>query len=43
MVASATIGHRYVLTISNLEQLEIAEGNTTLDYSGIVTVTTAAD
>ena len=42
-VASATIGHKYVLTISNLEQLEIAEGNTTLDYSGIVTVAVDAN
>ena len=42
-VASVTIGHRYVLTISNLEQLEIAEGNTTLDYSGIVTVAVDAN
>ena len=42
-VASVTIGHRYVLTISNLEQLEIAEGNTTLDYSGIVTVAVGAN
>ena len=42
-VASATIGHKYVLTISNLEQLEIAEGNTTLDYSGIVTVSVDAN
>ena len=42
-VASATIGHKYVLTISNLEQLEIAEGNTTLDYSGIVTVAVGAN
>ena len=42
-VTSTTIGHRYVLTISNLEQLEIAEGNTTLDYSGIVTVAVDAN
>ena len=42
-VASATIGHKYVLTISNLEQLEIAEGNTTLDYSGIVIVAVGAN
>ena len=42
-VTSSTIGHRYVLTISNLEQLEIAEGNTTLDYSGIVTVSVDAN
>ena len=42
-VTSTTIGHRYVLTISNLEQLEIAEGNTTLDYSGIVTVSVDAN
>ena len=42
-VTSTTIGHRYVLTISNLEQLEIAEGNTTLDYSGIVTVSVGAN
>ena len=42
-VASTTIGHKYILTISNLEELEIKSDNTTLDYSGIVTVTTAAD
>ena len=32
------IGERYVLTISNLEQLQIKEGDKYLDYSGAITV-----
>ena len=42
-VSSTTIGYRYVLTISNLEKLEIKTGNTTLDYSGIITLGIAKD
>ena len=32
------IGHEYILTISNLEQLDIEQGENTLNYSGIITV-----
>ena len=38
-----TIGHTYTLTISNLEHLEIKDGHTTADYSGIVTVAVAGN
>ena len=37
------IGHTYTLTISNLEHLEIKDGHTTADYSGIVTVAVAGN
>ena len=37
-VSELVIGHTYTLTISDLEQLEIKEGLSTADYSGIVTV-----
>ena len=37
------IGHKYTLTISHLEQLEIKEGATTADYSGIITVAVSAN
>ncbi len=37
-VSELLIGHTYTLTISDLEQLEIKEGLSTADYSGIVTV-----
>ena len=37
------IGHKYTLTISHLEQLEIKEGATTADYSGIITVAVPAN
>ncbi len=42
-VAETVIGTKYVLTISGLENLDLAEGSTTLDYSGIVTVGIAKD
>ena len=42
-VPNLLIGHTYTLTISNLEQLEIKTGQTTLDYSGIVTVAVAGN
>ena len=37
-VAKPTIGHAYTLVISNLEKLQIEDGMTTADYSGIITV-----
>ena len=39
--SSLQIGHTYKLIISNLEQLEVKTGRTTLDYSGIITVAVA--
>ncbi len=42
-VSSQLIGHTYTLTISNLEQLEAKTGQSTLDYSGIVTVAIAGN
>ena len=40
---SHVIGHTYTLTISNLDQLEIASGDTTVNYSGVITVVVAQD
>ena len=37
------IGKRYTLTLSNLEQLQVKEGDNYLDYSGVVTVAIPAD
>ena len=37
-VETTPIGHEYTLIISNLEKLQIEEGMTTADYSGIITV-----
>ena len=37
-VSTTVIGHEYTLIISNLEKLQIEEGMTTADYSGIITV-----
>ena len=42
-VSSQLIGHTYTLTISNLEQLEAKTGQSTLDYSGIITVAVAGN
>ena len=36
--ASKTVGKRYTLTLSNLEQLQIKQGDNYLDYSGVITV-----
>ena len=35
---SHQIGHRYTLTVTNLQQLGIKDGNTTLDYSGVISI-----
>ena len=40
---SKVIGKRFTLTLSNLEQLQIKEGDNYLDYSGVVTVAIPAD
>ena len=40
---SKIIGKRYTLTLSNLEQLQVKEGDNYLDYSGVVTVAIPAD
>ena len=40
---SKVIGKRYTLTLSNLQQLQIKEGDNYLDYSGVVTVAIPAD
>ena len=40
---SEVIGKRYILTLSNLEQLQVKEGDNYLDYSGVVTVAIPAD
>ena len=37
------IGKRYTLTLSNLEQLQVKEGDNYLDYSGVVTVAIPAN
>ena len=37
------IGHEYTLKMSNLEKLQIADGMTTADYSGIISVGIAAN
>ena len=37
------IGKRYTLELSNLEQLQIKEGDNYLDYSGVITVAIPAD
>ena len=37
------IGKRYTLTLSNLEQLQVKEGDNYLDYSGVITVAIPAD
>ena len=36
--ASKVIGKKYTLKLSNLEQLQIKEGDNYLDYSGVITV-----
>ena len=38
-----TVGKRYTLKLSHLEQLEKLEGKETLDYSGIITVAIPSD
>ena len=40
---SKVIGKRYTLTLSNLEQLQVKEGDNYLDYSGVVTVAIPAN
>ena len=40
---SKVIGHTYTLTLSNLEQLQVKEGDNYLDYSGVITVAIPAD
>ena len=40
---SKVIGQRYTLTLSNLEQLQVKEGDNYLDYSGVITVAIPAD
>ena len=40
---SKVIGQTYTLTLSNLEQLQVKEGDNYLDYSGVVTVAIPAD
>ena len=37
------IGKRYTLTLSNLQQLQVKEGDNYLDYSGVVTVAIPAN
>ena len=37
------IGKEYTLKLSNLEQLQIKEGENYLDYSGVITVAIPAD
>ena len=37
------IGKRYTLTLSNLQQLQVKDGDNYLDYSGVVTVAIPAD
>ena len=41
--ASKVIGHTYRLTLSNLEQLQVKEGDNYLDYSGVITVAIPAN
>ena len=38
-----TIGKRYTLTLSNLEQLQVKSGDKYLDYSGVITVAIPAN
>ena len=38
-----TIGKRYTLTLSNLEQLQVKSGDEYLDYSGVITVAIPAN
>ena len=40
---SKVIGKRYTLTLSNLEQLQVKDGDNYLDYSGVVTVAIPAN
>ena len=40
---SKVIGKRYTLTLSNLQQIQIKEGDNYLDYSGVVTVAIPAN
>ena len=40
---SKVIGQRYTLTLSNLEQLQVKEGDNYLDYSGVVIVAIPAN
>ena len=40
---SVTIGKRYTLTLSNLEQLQVKSGDKYLSYSGVVTVAIPAN
>ena len=40
---SKVIGKRYTLTLSNLEQIQVKEGDNYLDYSGVITVAIPAD
>ena len=41
--ADKVIGKRYTLKLSNLEQLQVKDGDNYLDYSGVVTVGIPAD
>ena len=41
--ADKVIGKRYTLKLSNLEQLQVKDGNNYLDYSGVITVGIPAD
>ena len=43
LYTSQLIGYEYTLKISNLEKLQIADGMTTADYSGIISVGIAAN
>ena len=38
-VSEKVIGHKYILTLSDLEKLKVENGQDTADYSGVVTVT----
>ena len=40
---TTVIGKRYTLTLSNLQQIQIKEGDNYLDYSGVVTVAIPAN
>ena len=40
---SKVIGKRYTLTLSNLQQIQVKEGDNYLDYSGVVTVAIPAN
>ena len=41
--ASKVIGKKYTLTLSNLEQLQVKDGDNYLDYSGVITVAIPAN